>query len=297
MKYMDFNELLKNHGFDPSKVIAMRHRPRAPKLRAALPWLAAENPDIFNFYQSTQSPKVEKALQALTGHGYVASFIGQNPSKATFVGLYRVASSKLLEREKIFQIPEFISLNTLAENSFGENDDRKYINIFNLEKVDFYNNWQGKIIIDWPPPELSWWRRSEKNIMPVSAILEESAFVKGMPAWDQIDLSWQELSVLPRSWQETLSQWRGIYFIHDGSDGRGYIGSAYGERNLLGRWLSYAASGHGGNALLRGRDPVKFRFSILQLLSPHMNAEDVIRIEANWKDRLHTRKPHGLNDN
>lgn len=81
------------------------------------------------------------------------------------------------------------------------------------------------------------------------------------------------------------------------SVGHGYVGSASGEGNLLGRWLNYAASGHGDNALLRGRDPLNFRFSILQRLSPDMGADDVIRIEANWKDRLHTRKPHGLNEN
>jgi hypothetical protein len=64
-----------------------------------------------------------------------------------------------------------------------------------------------------------------------------------------------------------------------------------------GRWVGYAATGHGGNRLLRQRDPKHFRFSILQRVSPDMDATDVIRIEASWKDRLHTRHPWGLNDN
>ena len=67
--------------------------------------------------------------------------------------------------------------------------------------------------------------------------------------------------------------------------------------NLLGRWLNYAASGHGGNRLLRQRDPQHFRFTILERVSPDMYAEDVIRLESTWKERLHTRAPHGLNDN
>jgi hypothetical protein len=64
---------------------------------------------------------------------------------------------------------------------------------------------------------------------------------------------------------------------------------------LLERWLDYAASGHGGNKLLRKRDPKSFRFTILQRVSADMDRDDVIRLEETWKDRLHTRGPHGLN--
>ena len=85
--------------------------------------------------------------------------------------------------------------------------------------------------------------------------------------------------------------------IFDASDGKGYVGSAYGEANLYGRWLNYAARGHGGNKLLKERDPRNFRFSILQRVSPDMSAGDLIRLESSWKERLHTRQPFGLNDN
>ena len=77
-----------------------------------------------------------------------------------------------------------------------------------------------------------------------------------------------------------LSQWRGIYFIFDQSDGKGYVGSAYGTENILGRWLSYAAGGHGGNKELRKRNPAGFRFSILQRVSPDMEPTEIIRLES-----------------
>jgi hypothetical protein len=86
-------------------------------------------------------------------------------------------------------------------------------------------------------------------------------------------------------------------YIFDASDGKGYVGSAYGDTNLLGRWQNYAASGHGGNALLRKRDRKNFRFSILERVSPDAHAKDVCQLEGTWKDRLHARSPHGLNDN
>ncbi|MCK1498658.1 GIY-YIG nuclease family protein [Bradyrhizobium sp. 188] len=105
------------------------------------------------------------------------------------------------------------------------------------------------------------------------------------------------MGVLPKRWQAKLAEWRGIYYIFDTSAGKGYVGSAYGTANLLGRWRNYAASGHGGNRLLRQRDPQHFRFTVLELVSPNMEADEVIRLEGTWKERLHTRQPHGLNDN
>ena len=133
--------------------------------------------------------------------------------------------------------------------------------------------------------------------MPVLAILQDSALDAAMPHWDEISLTWEQLGVLPTRWKSVLSQWPGIYYIFDTLDGKGYVGSAYGDGNLLGRWLNYAASGHGGNAQLRRRDPKNFRFTILQRVSPDMEAEDVIRLENTWKERLHTRQLFGLNDN
>lgn len=133
--------------------------------------------------------------------------------------------------------------------------------------------------------------------MPILAVREESAFDARMPAWNEIVLTWHELSVLPTRWRDAIRQWRGIYYIFDTSDGRGYVGSASGGDNILGRWQGYVASGHGGNVLLRQRDPKNFRFSILQRVDPDMEPEGVVQIENTWKKRLHTRDPFGLNDN
>ena len=124
-----------------------------------------------------------------------------------------------------------------------------------------------------------------------------SALIRKCQTWEDISLTWEQLRVLPTPWKPKLSEWRAIYYIFDVSDGKGYVGSAYGGSNLLGRWLGYAARGHGGNILLRSRQTGHFRFSILQRVSPDMHAADVIRLEATWKERLHTRAPFGLNDN
>ena len=51
------------------------------------------------------------------------------------------------------------------------------------------------------------------------------------------------------------------------------------------------------DSLLRTLGPENFRFSILERVSPNMEADKVIALEATWKDRLHTRWPEGLIDN
>ena len=143
-----------------------------------------------------------------------------------------------------------------------ETDGRSSILWFDLVPAPFYPEWKGKLIVGWPPPERSWWRRAHRNDMPVLAILQDSALDGAIRPWNEIDLTWVELAVLPTRLKSALSQWRGIYYIFDTSDGKGYVGSAYGSENLLGRWLNYAASGHGGNMQLRRRDPRSFRFTI-----------------------------------
>lgn len=293
---MDLNDLLLARNINPEHVLVMRHRPTEPALNKILPWLAGEKPEVFNAYQQTQGQTVETAM---TRAGYVASFIGHEPGKALFIGLYSINGSKPLTHEKFWQVPAYVEMKAFGMKGYGEEEARVRPSVlwFDLVPTEFYAAWKGKLIVGWPPPERSWWRRSHRNKMPVLAVLEESVLDAAMPNWDEIDLSSKEIGVLPSRWKSALSQWRGIYYIFDAADGRGYVGSAYGKDNLLGRWQCYASSGHGGNKLLRKRDPGKFRFSILQRVSPDMSPDDVIRLESTWKERLHTRPPFGLNDN
>jgi hypothetical protein len=291
---MNLNDLLVGRGIDTEQVLVLRHRPHEPGLNKVLPWLAAEKPDVFNAYQQTQGEKLEKTMKSA---GYVASFIGHEPGKALFVGLYAIGASKPLTPEQFWRVPAYVEMKAFGMKGFTGGDGRSSILWFDLSLTDFYAPWKGKLIVGWPPPERSWWRRAHRNEFPVLAIHEDSALDAAMPEWDEISLSWEELGVLPTRWKSALSQWRGIYYVFDGSDGKGYVGAAYGHSNLLGRWRAYASSGHGGNQLLRQRDHRNFRFSILERVSPDMENNDVIRLEATWKERLHTRQPYGLNDN
>ena len=292
---MDLNYLLSTRNIDTKKarVLVMRHTPTEPALRRVLPWLASEKPEIFNAYQQSQGSVVEKQL---TRAVYLASFIGHKKRQALFVGLYAVSGHRPISYQEFWSIPANQELRKLGMKVGAEGDYRPTQLWFDLTLSDLYAEWKGKLTVDWPPPDISWARWSFDNEFKVRAILEESMFDKGMPQWHELCLTWPELHNLPQSWVNILSQWRGVYFILDGADGKGYVGSAYGRDNLYGRWSNYAASGDGGNKLLAERSPDKFLFSILELVSPAEDKNDVIRRENSWKDRLHTRR-FGLNAN
>jgi len=296
---MNLNDLLAKQEIDPRQVLVFRHRPHEPELNKVLPWLAAERPELFNAYQQTQGARVEGAMEKLKGSGYVASFMGREPGTALFVGLYTITSSKALTYEDFWQVPSLAELKGLGMKGWAQKveADPPSVLWFDLSLTGFYAHWKGKLIVSWPAPERVWCRRAHRNEFPVVAVLEESALDAAMPEWHEIQLTWEELRVLPARWKSALSQWRGVYYIFDTSDGKGYVGSAYGESNLLGRWLNYSVRGHGGNSLLRNRRPQNFRFSILQRVSPDLEPTDVIRLEGPWKRRLHTQAPHGLNEN
>lgn len=289
---MHLNDLLQKHSIPPADVLVLRHRPQESTLRKTLPWLAQERPDLYNAYQQSQFPKVEKAF---TRAKYIASFIGDKAGTAVFAGLYVVKGWQPLSFDGYWKI----AANKELHESFGMAglDSRPTVLWFDLVlSSDFYASWRGRLVIRWPGLERSWWRWADRNTFDIHAIRESRAFEEAMPAWDELVITWSELKVLPSMWRASLREWRGIYYILDSSDGRGYVGAAYSTENILGRWLNYGISGHGGNKELRKRDPNNFVFSILQRVSPDMPSDEVIQLEQTWKIRLHT-KEYGLNEN
>ncbi|QDT69025.1 hypothetical protein MalM25_19510 [Planctomycetes bacterium MalM25] len=240
----------------------MRHRPTEPELRQALPWMATENHDLFNAYQSFHGRQVERALDKLAGAGQIASFLGVNPGEAVFVGLYDIAAgTRSLTLREYGKQPGSAELMSMGMRVDLQERDRMLH--FDLRRRKEYADWLGRLIVTWPPPERAWWRRAERNTMPIKALLQENSFAPSQLDWREVDFSWEQLGHIPSTWRYSLQQWRGVYHILDASDGKRYVGSAYGADNIYGRWNSYASSGHGGNKLLRNRDPKNFRFSIL----------------------------------
>jgi len=293
---MNLTDLLNDKKIDPTQVAVIRHRPQEKQLNKVLPWLAAERPDLFNAYQQTQNPKAEATFLKAK---YLASFLGRKPGKALFVGLYKINGSTVMGYDACRQQPAVAELIGHGMGGGSAPEKPATIRWFDLTLDEsFYPNWKGRLVVKWPPPEIGYCRWAHTNDFPILAIHESSVLDAAMPSWDVLVLPWDQLGLIPSRWQDELKRWRGVYYIFDGSDGKGYVGSATGEDNIGGRWIDgYAKSGHGGNTLLVGRDPKNFRFSMLQLVAHDMDPAAVVNLEASWKRRLHTRAPFGLNEN
>lgn len=288
---IELNDLLGKVGLDPPDVMVMRHQPTDKRLRRVLPWFAQDRPDVYNAYQSQHGPRVE---QSLARRKYLVSSIGFGPAKALFVGIYDIAGCQKITRKQFLASPTNLELSAYGTRGPARGQNPLW---FDLRLTPLLSPYKGRMELHWPGIERSWWRLAEKNKFAVSAIHGENRLAQDMPDWRDLTLTWQELKALPRSWEERLAEWRGIYFIFDTVARLGYVGAAYGKENLLGRWRNYAGSGHGGNRWLRAHNPGNFQFSILERVSPDMEAEQIQDLEAQWKKRLHTRHPLGLNDN
>lgn len=288
---LDVTSLLALADIDPAETLVVRHAPIEKSLKRVLPWLVAERPDLWLAYQQIQWATLEKAM---TRGKYIASFIGQEAGAATLAGMYRIGTSQVLDTASYNIFPGNAELMALGMT--GRTADMPDCLAFELEPLPHYQDWIGRLTIQWPKPYQQWWRWAARSAFPVLTIEAENRFVRAMPGWQDIVLTCTELQSLPSSWKAALSQWRGIYLIYDVNRRAGYVGSAYGSDNIHGRWRDYARSGHGGNRELKDSNPDDLRFSILQRTSPDLDTEAIVALEASWKQRLHTRE-FGLNQN
>jgi len=182
---MDLNSLLREVSIDPETTLVLRHRPKEPDLRRVLPWLAAEQPDVFNAYQQTQTPKVEKQMMKAS---HVVSLIGDQGGRGLFVGLYENQGhrvTRLSDRRKISGKCEL--------SKYGHLVHGKKCLWFDLSLTEHFQDWAGKLIVRWPPPEISWSRWSAKNRFDVIAIREESLLNQHMPDWRDMTFTWHDL--------------------------------------------------------------------------------------------------------
>jgi hypothetical protein len=143
--------------------------------------------------------------------------------------------------------------------------------------------------------------------MEVVAIREQRMTVGEFPGFNAVLLPLGTLRTVVgqeiESWKAALGNVAGVYVITDNSDGRHYVGSAYGGAGLWSRWVDYATNGHGGNAEVRallaekGSDHAeKFQFSILEVCDLNASDEFILGREVHWKTVLRTRD-FGLNGN
>lgn len=151
-----------------------------------------------------------------------------------------------------------------------------------------------------------------KNL-EVAAILDVP-LNDNFPGYDKVCLSYVRLKRLMDApeWEEKLSAKKGVYVIADKKTGKLYVGSAYGNTGIFGRWHTYINSD--GSVIDENvnypnqefKEIVKnftkkyieenFQYSILETFEIGTPKEEIIARESWWKEVLLTRE-YGYNKN
>jgi hypothetical protein len=167
-----------------------------------------------------------------------------------------------------------------------------------------YDGLIGKLVIEFKNNSQSLVRRATSVIdqCVVWQYTQESFYDDAFPGYDKVNISWSEMSRLLKkdSWKTALQNQKGVYLITDSSNGKMYVGSAYGEDMILGRWMSYLEKGHGQNVAFKRLtfEYIKqnFRYSILDIFKSTTDDQIIINRETLFKEQFLTRQ-FGYNEN
>ena len=261
-------ELLFNRGLHRSaKVKLVRHK----DARLDLYNLYRTDKAGFLNYQSSQSRDV------FNGVDYIVSFIGEEGTQSRFIGVYKV-----------------INCQPAQTGRFE----------YEMEEIRAFDDLRERVIIKWQNA-ISWhqWIKNEMEVIQIHPGLHYKQFTD----YSDFILDFHELREIflnqYSDWKRMLSVTKGIYLISDISTGKLYVGSAYGDEGIWGRWARYVATnGHGDNKTLKtlidinSNHAINFQFSILMLLPRTVTADEAIKKERLFKNKLGT-NAFGLNNN
>jgi len=175
---------------------------------------------------------------------------------------------------------------------------------YEFETIKEFEKYFGRIVIEFKNKAQNMVRKANSviNNCEVLQILEDTFDNDVFPGYENVNLSWNDLKrVINKGiWKTALENQKGIYLITDTKSGKMYVGSAYGNDMLHGRWTQYIKNGHGGNIKLKELefDYIKenFRYSILDIYKSTIDDKVIINRESWWKKSLMTRE-YGYNKN
>lgn len=143
----------------------------------------------------------------------------------------------------------------------------------------------------------------------ISEILKECYSGEAFCGYENINHDFRRLEMIIRNgkqdWKAALENVKGIYLIMDKSNGKKYVGSAYGDSGIWSRWSCYIDTGHGWNddlTKLIKQEGIEyaqsnFQISLLEYRSMKTDDKIIIERETYWKDVLLSRGEFGYNKN
>ena len=143
----------------------------------------------------------------------------------------------------------------------------------------------------------------------VSEILGECYSGETFCGYENINHEFHRLEMIIKNekqdWKAALENVKGVYLITDKSNGKKYVGSAYGDSGIWSRWACYMETGHGWNDELTklikqaGIEYARrnFKISLLEYRSMKTDDQVIIDRESYWKEALLSRGEFGYNKN
>lgn len=279
-----FNMLLADAEIDPRDVRLLRHQ--TGKVPGRTPYtLWRDDAAGFERYQSTQDP----AQRARFAAPWWASFVAPPDGGTLFVGMFEVERAGSVASGTI---------DPLTRDLVGGDKALTAYDQYVCHRSPLFAEYVGRLRIHWGDSVSSrraWVQRADnqdKEIVELARTFQEESF----PGFTSLTRALSEIETMPSGWKEALRAARGVYLLACPRTREHYVGSAHGVDGFLGRWREYVATGHGGNAGLRIRDPSDYVVSILEVAGSSASVDNILTMENAWKSKLLSRTI-GLNRN
>lgn len=284
MAILYLSDVLRKVGLDPKKVKLIRHSLSDDGFKQCY--------QMHKVYEYTRHQKADFSRN----YDYWIIFISDKGTLCKLSACYKVGGF-------VPDTPDMVPQGFPEIEANGFRGEAAY---FDLEPVDLLKEYEGKLFIDWGKSTLSWHQKgtTEKPIVEIRAAGE-----KPFPGFEELILTYDVLreivedqTSIYEGWRAALKSVKAVYLIVDRETGTQYVGSAYGQDGLLGRWSCYAASLHGNNKRMKElicgypERYHQFQFSILQVFSKTVPDDEVIQAENLYKKKLMSIR-FGMNDN